>query len=66
MDTAIVMPPHILRNLKKQINKTPSLLDTTWRFELLGKEFLEWIDFDNLLEIKFEKDKIIIEKKLIK
>ncbi len=66
VDPAIVMPPHILRTLKKQINKTPSLLETTWRFDLLGKEFLEWIDFDNLLVIKFAKDKIIIEKKLIK
>lgn len=66
VDPSLVMPPFILRTLRKQINKTPSLLETTWRFDLLGKEFLEWIDFDNLLELKFEKDKIIIEKKLLK
>jgi ribonuclease D len=62
VDPVLVIPPSILKTLKKQISKEPSILETTWRFDLLGKEFLEWIDFDNLLQISFEKDKIIIEK----
>lgn len=66
VDPAIVMPPQVLKTLKKQTNKTPSVLETTWRYDLLGKDFLGWIDFDNLLKLTFEVDRIIIEKNINK
>ncbi|HNA42376.1 MAG TPA: hypothetical protein PLP81_09795, partial [Saprospiraceae bacterium] len=62
VDPGLVMPPHIIKLLKRKVTDASKILETTWRSDLLGDEFLKWIDFENLLSFTFEENKIIIEK----
>lgn len=62
VDPSIVLPPYMIRMLRNLKHADNSFIENTWRHELLGKDFMEWLDFDNLLQIKVEKDQITIEK----
>lgn len=66
VDPALVMPPNVIKLLKKNVKSAAHVLESTWRSKLLGEEFLAWIDFDNLLELKFTENRITIEKKASK
>lgn len=63
IDPAIVFPPSTMKLIKNQKSPGMTVLETTWRYELLGKEIVDLIKFKNDITIVFEPDQIIIKWK---
>ena len=63
IDPAIVFPPATMKLIKNQKSPGLTVLETTWRYELLGKEIVDLIKFRNDITIVFEPDQIIIKWK---
>jgi len=63
IDPAIVFTPATMKLIKNQKSPGPTVLETTWRYELLGKEIIDLIKFKNDITIVFEEDQIIIKWK---